>query len=52
MDPWLRHYNRSTFFVSLVIAGGGGGLLVNTVRRDSERAKRILGYAAVTGMPI
>lgn len=33
-----------------VIAGTGGGLLVNTARRDSERAKRLVGYAALTGM--
>lgn len=33
-----------------VIAGTGGGLLVNTARRDSERTKRLVGYAALTGV--
>ncbi|KAL9966935.1 hypothetical protein ACROYT_G025081 [Oculina patagonica] len=33
-----------------VAIGSGGSLLVNTVRRDSERAKRLLGYAAVSGI--
>lgn len=30
--------------------GAGGSILVNTVRRDSERAKKILCYTAVSGL--
>jgi len=33
-----------------VVIGSGGSLLLNTVRRDSERAQRLLGYAAVSGL--
>jgi len=33
-----------------VAVGAGGSILVNTVRRDSERAKKILCYTAVSGL--
>lgn len=43
--------DRSIFFRYIKVAiGSGGSVLLNTVRRDSERAKRLLGYAAVSGM--
>ena len=37
-------------FSSIVVIGSGGVVLLNTVHRDSEKAKRILGYTFVSGI--
>lgn len=44
----ITHFAKNVVWA--VAIGSGGSILLNTVRRDSERAKRLLGYAAVSGL--
>ena len=41
--------NVTAYFSLLAAVGTGGSVVVNTVRRDPERAKKILCYTAVSG---
>ena len=49
-SSWILLIQYIVFVSPLATIGAGGSILVNTVRRDSERAKKILCYTAVSSM--